>query len=141
VGFEGVSTYIDETLIQGILAGVLLLLVAYWIRFANNWLWRESFLNDGLYPRCVNSLGLIVEPLSSGPRLMANGKFEGREVELTMEGSFRGRRLICKIGDNAERLVLGGALNGAEKELEAWLSFQANGLGDSVSSESEMVCE
>jgi hypothetical protein len=123
VGFEGASTYIDETLIAGVLAGILLLLLAAWLRFANNWLWRTSLsISGSSYLRCVELLGLKVAAHDSGPRVRAEGCVNGMEVDLMVEGSYRGLRLVCRTEASEEPFISKGPLSEVEPALTNWLS-------------------
>ena len=140
MGFEGASTYIDETLIEGVLAGILLLLLAYWLRFANNWLWRESLsIRGGSYLRCVALLGLHESSGSKGPSLTANGLVGDQVIALTIEGSYRGRRMVCKVGDREDLFISNGPFSGVESALTNWLSRHERELDDGLSSDNRRI--
>ncbi len=140
MGFEGASTYIDETLIEGVLAGILLLLLAAWLRFANNWLWRESLsLRGSTFLRCVALLGLNKSPKDRGPRLTANGLVDDQKIALTIEGSYRGRRMVCRIGDLEEHFVSTAPFVEVESALTSWLSCHRKETGEELNPENLQV--
>ena len=140
MGFEGASTYIDESLIEGVLAGIILLLLALWLRFANNWFWRVSFAVDGgSYRRCVALLGLHEPGKESGPRLTANGSVNGQEVALTIHGSYLGKKLVCKVADHDEQFISIAPFNEVETALTNWLSSHKGVISEELTPEKQRV--
>ena len=115
------STYIDVTVLNSILAGLLVLVGAVWAYIAFQRLWQHSLgreAQDAI--AAAEGLGLRRQPAGYGPRVELRGDLDGRPARVTWLGGIRGPRTLLVVGDRRQRLPFvadGGTLRAALAEI------------------------
>lgn len=110
------STYVDITVINAVLAGLLVLLGALWALFGVSRLWQQSLQNDAREALfAAERLGFAVQPVSTGARLVAHGVVRGQPVRVEWRGGVwgahsvvvrGGRRCVVPLLADAESFML-----------------------------------
>jgi hypothetical protein len=120
---EGISSYIDQAMIGGILTGLLVGVGILWLLYAQNSLWRLS-LEDraGAALRHVEErFGLTRVPAGFGPRVKSRGIVGSWEVELAIRGGILGVRVDLKAKGPAGVIRQRGPLEPVVGDLDVWL--------------------
>jgi hypothetical protein len=91
---------VDVTVINGGLAGVLVILAAVWGWYVRNRLWQQSIVEDAAEAiEGAVQMGLILNPLGYGARVVAAGVLSGKEVKLVWSGGIWGARTRLYVDD------------------------------------------
>jgi hypothetical protein len=120
---EGISSYIDQAMIGGVLTGLLVGVGILWLLYAQNSLWRLS-LEDraGASLRHVEErFGLTRVPPGFGPQVRSRGSVGNWQVELAIRGGIRGDRVDLKARGPAGVIRQRGSLERVMGDLDVWL--------------------
>ena len=120
---EGISSYIDQAMIGGILTGLLVGVAMLWLLYAQNSLWRLS-LEDraGASLRHVEErFGLSRLPPGFGPRVRSRGAMGSWQVDLSIRGGILGDRVNLKAKGPDGVIRQSGPLDLVVGELDVWL--------------------
>lgn len=101
------SQYVDEPYLSGILAGVVLGVVAFWLVVVANMLWRSA-----LRPY-AEALPFSVQEAGFGASFSGEGDVDGTRVRVQLTAGFGGPRARVWIGDARHRIDLSDAEPGA----------------------------
>jgi hypothetical protein len=104
---EPIQTWIDESVLHSILAGLLLALGLAWGRHLMHRLWQHSLSQQAAGAiEGAARMGLAVEPPGWGPRRRARGRWSGLDCCLTWSGGLWGSRTTLDLGDRRRVLPL-----------------------------------
>lgn len=93
------STYIDITVMNSVLAGLVVLVAALWALYVFSRLWQQSLLDDAREAlQAAPELGLAVAPLRTGPKVVASGQVGGRAVRVEWRGGIWGAHSVVVAG-------------------------------------------
>jgi hypothetical protein len=123
---EGISSYIDQAMIGGVLTGLLVGLAILWLLYAQNSLWRLS-LEDraGVALRNVEErFGLSRLPSGFGPRVRSRGAVGSWQVDLVIRGGIRGDWVKLKARGPGGVIRKSGPLDRVVEHLDVWLLDQ-----------------
>ena len=90
---DGIASYVDVTLVQGVLSGVVVASAAVAGRYMANRLWQKSLIADSEPAlRAAESAGLRILPLGFGPCIRAQGTVGAQSVRIRWRGGVFGER-------------------------------------------------
>lgn len=102
-----VSTYIDETVLNAELSGILLALATLWAVVLFNRLWQASLRRDAEEAiAAAQERGLQLEPPGLRAQLAAVGNVGSEPVRVVWRGGWLGARTILRCGSDRQRLPL-----------------------------------
>ena len=117
-----VSTWIDVSVLNAELSGVLLLLAALWGLVLFNRLWQHSLGRDAAEAiASARTLGLAVGPAPLRARWVASGNIGSQPVELSWRGGIWGAHSVVRLGGRSQNIPLVRTTD----QLNAALSGQA----------------
>jgi hypothetical protein len=115
---DDVGTWVDLSVANSVLAGVLLVIAGAWAMVIFNRLWQGSLAADAAEAlTAAQARGLAVRPAGLRARLVAEGQVGSARVRVLWLGGVWGPRSVVEIGDRVRRRPL---IRTAE-ELEAAL--------------------
>ena len=89
------STYIDITVVNAVLAGLVVLIGALWALYGMSRLWQQSLYREASGALAAAAdLGFAVQPASTGPRLVARGAIQGQPVRVEWRGGVWGAHSV-----------------------------------------------
>lgn len=101
------AEWVDLTILNGILTGVLLLIAGLWGWVLFNRLWQSSLRADAAAGvQAAQDLGLVLRPPGVRARLVARGQVDGREVRIEWRGGVRGARSVVFLADTRTTVPL-----------------------------------
>ncbi len=99
------STYIDVTVLNSILAGLLILVGALWAFIAFQRLWQQSLGEEARSAiAAAEALGLQRQRPGYGPRVEVRGQLGGQAARLSWVGGIGGPRTVLEVGGRRQRL-------------------------------------
>ncbi len=104
---EGIDTWVDLSVLNAVLAGVLILLAAVWalVVFNRLWqLWLSTQAADGI--GAAQAQGLVLQPMGLRARVIASGVVAGRSVRVEWRGGVTGPHTRVVQGGAKRRLPL-----------------------------------
>jgi hypothetical protein len=104
---EDPATWVDLSVTNGVLSGVIILLGALWAMYAFQRLWQQSLAEDaadGL--AAAKARGLTIEPVGFRSRLVAIGAIGSQPVRVEWRGGLLGARSRVVLGDVDARVPL-----------------------------------
>jgi len=123
---EGISSYIDQAMIGGILTGLLVGLAMLWLLFAQHSLWRLS-LEDraaAALRQVEERFGLSRLPPGFGPRVRSRGAVGSWQVDLAIRGGILGDRVDLKAKGPGGVIRQKDSLDQVLADLDVWLLDQ-----------------
>ena len=97
---EGVETWIDVSVLSGILAGFLIFLGAFWAYYLFNRLWQGQLSEQAAAAiRAASDHGLTVHPAGYRARLCATGQVDDEAVRVEWRGGVLGPHSIVQRGN------------------------------------------
>ena len=82
---------------QGTLGGLVVLVLAVWVKYVFNRLWQRALLNESLAAReKAHALGLVLQPIGFGPRIRMKGQISGEAVVVEWSGGMFGQRTVLR---------------------------------------------
>lgn len=100
-GPVGVETYIDVTIVSGVLTGLVIAMVAAWIWHFYGRLWRHTIgASSAEALDEAATMGLRVRPAAGRAGWLATGKLDGITVRIAWMGGIRGERTSINIGSH-----------------------------------------
>lgn len=120
MGFDGIATYIDRTILGGALGGAILLVAALWLLYLSNWLWRARLrsVEGQELLKAGAERGLVEQRVGFAPAIAISGKLGGRPLRLDLEGGVRGLFLKVEHGESYTRV----AWESVSGDLDGWLA-------------------
>lgn len=101
------GTWVDLTITNSVLSGMLLVVAALWGLYLVNRLWQGSLAADAEAGIEAASLrGLALQPAGLRARLVAAGELDGQEVRIEWRGGLRGNHSVIRWADRFSRLPL-----------------------------------
>ena len=101
------STYVDVTVVNSALAGLILLVGMIWAVYAFHRLWQGSLAEDAAAGiDAAEASGLVLQPAGFGPQLLAEGEVDGERVQVVWRGGVLGARSVVRRGRRSQRLPL-----------------------------------
>lgn len=102
-----VSTYIDETVLNAELSGILLLVATLWAVVLFNRLWQASLRRDAAEAiAAAQERGLELESPGVRAQLAAVGSVGSERVRVVWRGGWLGARTILRRGSRRQRMPL-----------------------------------
>ena len=102
---DGIASYVDVTMVQGVLSGVIVAGAAVAGRYMMNRLWQKSLLADSRPAlQAAEAAGLQIRPLGFGALIRAEGTVGGRPVRIQWRGGVFGERTAVWVA--GQRTVL-----------------------------------
>ncbi len=123
---EGISSYIDQAMIGGILTGLLVGVAILWLLFAQNSLWRLSLEDRGgaALRHVEGRFGLSRLPPGFGPRIRTRGEVGGWQVDLAIRGGVLGDRVQLRAKGPGGVIRGSAPLDRVVGDLDVWLMDQ-----------------
>ena len=82
---------------QGTLSGFVVLVLAVWGKYVFNRLWQRSLLNESAEAiLAAQALGLHIQPLGYGPKVVLKGCIGEDPVKLVFSGGLFGERVVVR---------------------------------------------
>ena len=104
LSLEGAESYVDTTVVYGVLAGLLVLVAAVWIWYLHNRLWQTSMFRDGADGlNAARVAGLTLQPLGYGACIRMQGNVQGEPVVIEWRGGFLGTYSLVRVGKQESR--------------------------------------
>jgi len=90
-----------------VLSGLIVAVVAAWLKYAFNRLWQKSLASDASEAlEYAVSLGLRVLPVGWGPAVVVEGQLDGKPIRLEWVGGIRGERSRVRVGELRESMPM-----------------------------------
>ncbi|MEC8422768.1 MAG: hypothetical protein VX000_03260 [Myxococcota bacterium] len=99
--------WVDLTITNSVLSGLLLVVAALWGLYLVNRLWQGSLATDaeaGI--GAARARGLLLVPPGLRARLVAAGELDGRAVQIEWRGGVRGAHSVVITADRKARVPL-----------------------------------
>ena len=124
LSLEGAESYVDSTVVYGVLAGLLVLVAVVWAWYVHNRLWQTSMLRDGADGfAAARDAGLKLLPVGYGACIRMEGSVAGDPVVLEWRGGLLGTYTLVRVGEKESKRAfidsgtrLYAALRGDEEE-------------------------
>lgn len=101
------GTWVDLTITNSVLSGVLLVVAALWGLYLVNRLWQGSLASDAAEGiEAAASRGLVLDPTGLRARLVARGEVDGGMVRVEWRGGLRGAHSVVVWKDRFARVPL-----------------------------------
>ena len=114
---DGIASYVDVTMVQGVLSGVIVASAAVTVRYMTNRLWQKSLIAESEPAlRAAEAAGLRIRPLGFGPIVQAQGVVGLQAVRVRWRGGVLGARTSVWVDGRRTALPLlrtAAALNAA----------------------------
>jgi hypothetical protein len=101
------GTWVDLTITNSVLSGLLLVVAALWGLYLVNRLWQGSLAADAAAGiSAAGERGLALVPAGLRARLVARGQVEGQDVRVEWRGGLRGAHSVVVFADRFARVPL-----------------------------------
>ena len=101
------ATYVDYSVVNSIMSGVLVAIAAGWAMVVFNRLWQRSLRDDaGAAIQAAQELGFRVHPGGLRARVVAEGSVGSEPVRVEWRGGWRGPHTVMMRGDQFHRVDL-----------------------------------
>ena len=101
------GSWVDLTITNSVLSGLLLVVAALWGLYLVNRLWQGSLASDAQAGiMAAGERGLDLVPAGLRARLVARGRVDGRDVRVEWRGGMRGAHSVVVIADRFARVPL-----------------------------------
>lgn len=101
------GTWVDLTITNSVLSGLLLLVAALWGLYLVNRLWQGSLARDAQAGiDAAAGRGLPLRPAGLRARLIARGEVDGQDVRVEWRGGLRGPHSVVVVADRFARVPL-----------------------------------
>ena len=101
------GTWVDLTITNSVLSGLLLVVAALWCLYLVNRLWQGSLARDaepGIEAAALR--GLVLQPAGLRARLVASGELDGEVLRVEWRGGLRGTHSVIRWADRFSRVPL-----------------------------------